>query len=627
MKRLGSEISRRDFLNGVALSVAAGALSPAALAQLGSGRGYPPSKLGLRGVHAGAFEVAHRLAFEGRRWSAPATLADPPYDLVVVGAGLSGLAAAHEFRRRAGADARIHILDNHDDFGGHARRNEFTVDGRLLIGYGGSQSIDGPGGYSKGARRLLKSLGVETKKFYEWFDRDFYARRAMGAALFLDQATFGEDTLAPSPFYADGDGAVAAPLEAIDGLPIDAASKASLRSLIADRDDRLAGMSVAEKISYLRTVSFEQFLADHAGATPTVILMLRKTIIGLWGCGWDVLSALEAARWSMPGTRGLGLGKALKGEGRKEEPYIFHFPDGNATLARLLVRALIPEAIEGRTTEDIILAAADYARFDDPASLVRLRLNSTAVEVANTPDGAAVDVVYVRDEVPERVRAKHCIMAGYLAMAPHLLPEMGEAQKEAVRFFTKIPLVYVNVALRNWRAFEKAKACRIYSPGAFFEQMALDFPVSIGNYRFARSPDEPILLHMQHIPIAPGQGLNEKDQHREGRRSLLSLSYDDFEARIVGQLTATLEPYGFDAERDIAGVTVNRWPHGYAYEYNELFDSPDWSPENGPHLAAREKIGRISIANSDSSAYAYVDGAFDAALRAVEEQLGVRAGG
>lgn len=619
MGRLRSDISRRDFLNGVALSVAAGALPPAAFAWAHGGHGYPPSMQGLRGVHAGAFEIAHQLAFEGRRWAAPELQTDPEYDLVIVGAGLSGLAAAHEFRRRAGAGARILILDNHDDFGGHARRNEFTVDGRLLIGYGGSQSIDGPRGYSRGAKRLLRALGVETKKFYEWFDQDFYVRRGMGQALFLDRATFGEDALAPSPFGGDDEDAAAIAPEAIDSLPIDPDSKASLKSLIAGKIDYLAGMTVAEKAAFLRSISFERFLIDRAGATPTLVLLLRKTIIGLWGCGWDVLSALEAARWNMPGTQGLGLDKQLKGEGPKEEPYIFHFPDGNATLARLLVRSLIPGAIGGSTVEDVLLARADYDRLDMEDLPVRLRLHATAVEMRNGPEG--VDVVYVRRGLPERVRARHAIMAGYLAMAPHLIPEMGEAQKEAVRFFTKIPLVYVNVALRNWRAFEKAKAHRIYSPGAFFEHMALDFPVSIGTYRFAQSPDEPILLHLQHIPIAPGLGLTEKEQHREGRRSLLALSYDDFESRIVAQLTAMLGRYGFDAGRDIAGITVNRWPHGYAYEYNELFDGPDWSPANGPHLKARERIGRISIANSDSSAYAYVDGAFDAAIRAVDELL------
>ena len=621
MSRLRSDISRRDFLNGVALSVAAGALPPAALPQTPPGHGYPPARLGLRGVHAGAFEIAHQVAWEGKRWDTPEKQTDDAYDLVVVGAGLSGLAAAYEFRRRAGETARILILDNHDDFGGHARRNEFIVDGKLLIGYGGSQSIDGPRGYSKGAKRLLKSLGVEPGKFYDWFDQDFYARRGMGPTLFLDKATFGADALAPSPFAGDDEGRAAASPESIDALPLDEASKASLRTLMTEKRDYLAGRSVEEKIAYLRSISFEQFLTEQADATDTVALLLRKTIIALWGCGWDVLSALEAARWEMPGTQGLGLSDALAGEGAKEEPYIFHFPDGNATLARLLVRSLVPDAIEGRTVQDILLARTNYNALDHGRSPARLRLNATAVEIRNTRDGQAVDVVYVRGAGAERVRARHCVMAGYLAMAPHLIPEMGDAQKEAVKFFTKIPLVYVNVALRNWRAFDEARASRVYSPGAFYEQMALDFPVSIGDYRFAATPDEPILLHMQHVPIAPGRGLNEKEQHREGRRSLLALSYDDFEARIVEQLTAAVGPYGFDAERDIAGITVNRWPHGYAYEYNELFDDPSWTPANGPHLIARAPIGRISIANSDASAYAYVDGAFDAALRAVEEQL------
>ena len=214
-------------------------------------------------------------------------------------------------------------------------------------------------------------------------------------------------------------------------------------------------------------------------------------------------------------------------------------------------------------------------------------------------------------------------MAGYMAMIPYMVPEITDAQREAIRFFTKIPLVYVNVALRNWRAFEKAGYHRLYSPGGFYDGMMLDFPVSMGDYKFSKSPDDPIILHMQLVPTAPGQGLNEKDQHRAGRHKLYELSYDDFESAIVDELTGALGGHGFDAERDIAGITVNRWPHGYAYEYNELYDGPEWSPEAGPHLAAREPIGRISIANSDASAYAYVNGAFDAAIRAVDEQLAI----
>ncbi|NWG92054.1 MAG: NAD(P)-binding protein [Parvularculaceae bacterium] len=620
---LKSDITRRDFLNGVALSVAAGALSPAAaMSAANAPHAYPPGLAGLRGSHAGAFEVAHALAWEGRKWARPSALTDSLYDLVVVGAGLSGLAAAHLFRAAAGESARILILDNHDDFGGHARRNEFDVDGRKLIGYGGSQSIDGPSSYSPDSKEILKSLGVDVSRFYDYFDQQFYEKRGMRAGLYLDQKTYGADALSDLPFpYWSNAPRKKTVDRALKALPLQPQTKSVLKTLVFEGRDYLDGKSAEEKVAYLRSVSYEDFLKRHTPATDEIVTLLRRIPLGLWGCGWDVLSALEASRWGMPGTDGLGVGDLIDNSHDFEEPYIFHFPDGNASLARLLVRKLIPDAVSGSTMEDIVLAAVDYGRLDAHGAPTRIRLGATAVEMRHSPTGRSVDVVYVKEGIAHRVRGRHAIMAGYMAMAPHICLEMPTAQAEAVRFFTKIPLVYVNVALRNWRAFEKAGFHRLYAPSSFCDLAALDFPVSMGDYRFSASPDEPILLHLHHVPIAPGLGLNEKDQHRAGRHSLYTLSFEDFETAIVGQLTGALSAFGFDAEKTVAGITVNRWPHGYAYEYNELFDGADWSPENGPHLAAREQIGRISIANSDSSAFAYVNGAFDAAARAVKEQL------
>lgn len=621
MLRLKSEITRRDFMNGVALSVAAGALSPSALLA-GDVAPYPPAATGLRGAHAGSFETAHAVAWEGRQWPRPDRLTDSIYDLVVVGAGLSGLAAAHLFRERAQRKVKILILDNHDDFGGHAKRNEFEVDGRLLIGYGGSQSIDGPAGYSPEARALLSSIGVETSKFYDYFDQEFYARRNMRAAIHFDTASFGKSALTGIPFGFWGDTPSKDDIKsALRDAPIAVGTKKALERLVLKEKDYLAGLSVDEKIQYLRGISFEEYLRSKASAPDELITILRRVPHGLWGCGWDVLSALEGARWGMPGTSELGIERALSENLHGEEPYIFHFPDGNASLARLLVRKLNPAAMPGSTIEDAVLARADYTLLDAADADTRIRLGATAVEIRHSPTGKSADVVYVKEGSAHRVRGRHVVMAGYMAMSPYICPEMPPAQVEAVRRFTKIPLVYANVALRNWRAFEKAGIHRVYAPGGFFETMALDFPVSIGDYKFADSADEPIILHLQHVPTAPGEGLDEKDQHRMGRRRLYALSYDDFESAIVDQLTDMLSGHGFDAERDIAGITVNRWPHGYAYEYNELFDGPDYSPSSGPHVAARASIGRISFANSDTSAYAYVNGAFDAAHRAVEEQL------
>jgi len=625
MPRLKGHIDRRDFLNGMALSTAAGALSPAALfaAQATGQAAYPPAQQGLRGSHPGAFEIAHARAWQGKTWPRPDRLTDSLYDLVVIGAGISGLAAAHLYKQRY-PSARILILDNHDDFGGHAKRNEFNVDGKFLIGHGGSQSIDGPAGYSPGSKAIMESLGVETDKFYEYFDQEYYKRRNMREGVFLDRKTYGATSLTDLPFaYWREPPSKKTARKALSQMILSAEAKTALTRLTFGGADLTDGMSTAEKIEYLRKTDYETFLRERGEAPDELVKLLRKIPNGYWGVGWDGLSTLEAARWGMPGTSGLALGDELDDDHEREEPYIFHFPDGNASLARLLVRKLIPASAPGETMEDIVLTQFDYSALDAPSNDVRIRLSATAVDLKHSTTRKSVDVVYVKDGAPQRVRGRHAIMAGYMAMTPYICSELPESQTSAIKFFTKIPLVYGNVALRNWRAFEHSGFNRVFCPGSFYESLMLDFPVSIGTYKFSSSPDEPIVLHLQKAPTAPGLGLNEKDQHRAGRQELYGLSYDDFESATVDQLTEMFEPHGFDAERDIAGITINRWPHGYAYEYNELYDDPSWTPAKGPHLAARAPLERISFANSDTSAYAFVNGAFDAAIRAVDEQSAI----
>lgn len=619
MKRLSS-ITRRDFLGGVSLPVIAG-FAPASLTGCGpkqaAGGVYPPALTGMRGSHAGSFETAHALAWEGKRWPRPEALTDEEYDLIVVGGGISGLAAAHFWRKRKGA-GRILILDNHDDFGGHAKRNEFDVDGVRLIGYGGSQSLDGPHSWSKVAQDLVREVGVDVEKFYKYFDREFYGRYNMRSGVYLDKAHYDEDVLIDEPFSpwseAPDEGRA---LAAIAAFPWPHHLRTKFAELALHPRDYLEGKSVAEKIDFLRRISYERFLIDHAGADEAIAAFLRRSITGLWGVGWDALSALEGARIGMPGMAGLGIEGAIPDPYDRDEPYIFHFPDGNASVARLLVRALRPDVLPGRTMEDAVKAQARYGLLDAERADTRIRLNATVVEAANAQGG--VDVVYVKDGAAHRVRGKHAVYAGYLHMLPYVCPEMEAPQREAIESLEKIPLVYANVALRNWRAFDMAGYHRIYSPQALFESVALDFPVSMGGVKFSRTPDDPIIAHLQYVPAEPG--LTEREQHRAGRAKLYRMTFEDFETAIVEQMTGMLGPFGFDAERDIAAITVNRWPHGYAYEYNELYDDWTWSPENGPHLIARRPVGRIAVANSDSSALAYVHGAIDAADRAVNELL------
>ena len=205
-------------------------------------------------------------------------------------------------------------------------------------------------------------------------------------------------------------------------------------------------------------------------------------------------------------------------------------------------------------------------------------------------------------------------------MIPFLCPELPAAQKDALRYLVKVPLVYTSVAIRNWQAFKALGVHEIYAPGSYHSSVRLNQTVDIGGYLSVRSPDDPIVVHMVRTPCKPG--LDEREQHRVGRAELLDTSFEVFEWNIRDQLARILGPGGFNPAADILAITVNRWPHGYAYEYNPLFD-PDWNEHEQPHVIGRAPFGRITIANSDSGAGAYTDSAIDQAHRAIEEVVAI----
>ena len=201
-------------------------------------------------------------------------------------------------------------------------------------------------------------------------------------------------------------------------------------------------------------------------------------------------------------------------------------------------------------------------------------------------------------------------------MIPYLCLELPEQQKEALRSLVKTPLIYASVALRNWTAFKALGISRVHAPGSYFSTFSLNQVVDIGAYRSVRSPDEPVLIRMVRTPCQPG--LPERDQNRAGQLDIFNTTFETFERNIRDQLGRTLSPGGFDPAKDVTAITVNRWPHGYAYEYNPLFD-PDWPEGHEPNVIGRARFGRITIANSDSGAMAYTDSAIDQAYRAVQE--------
>src|SRR6267154_4299176 len=458
-------ITRRDFLNGVAIA-AGGTLvgggigtetlaAAAALDEFAPEKAadyYPPARMGLRGNHDGTFTFAHRLRDgEGADAFGEPVGTGESYDLIVVGGGISGLAAAYFFRKSAGKNARILILDNHDDFGGHAKRNEFRAGGRMVLSYGGTQSIESPGKYTAVAKGLLAELGIQTDRFYKAYDRNLYS--SLGTAAFFDKETFGADRL------LTGMNAKPWP-QFLAQAPLSDVVRRDIARVYTEKVDYLPGLSQREKLAKLGKISYADYLVKHCKLTPEALPFFQTFTHDLFCVGIDAVSARACYEASddyqsfiYAGFDGLGLA-----EPEKEEPYIFHFPDGNASVARLLVRALIPDAVPGDTMEDVISARANYSKLDEENSAVCIRLNSTVVHVQHaksTKSGGAVEVAYVRGGKLASVQAKKCVLACYNGMIPYICPELPEKQKEALSYLVKAPLVYTHVALRNWTAFHK----------------------------------------------------------------------------------------------------------------------------------------------------------------------------
>lgn len=620
-------ISRRDFLNGVALTVGAAAAGWPRGAARAQGAAYPPALTGLRGHHEGSYDVMHALR-DGTFWESagePQSTGEQ-YDLVVVGAGISGLAAAFLYRQQAGPDARVLVLDNHDDFGGHATRNEFTAsNGWLVIGYGGSQSLETPSYFTPLVKQVLTDIGIDTEKFHDYFDSEWHERLGLGEAVFFRKEDFGEDKL-----VAVGEAAA----DWVPNTPLNAKAKENLIELIDGPPDYLAGKSREEKLDILAKTTYADFLTKIAGYDPQLVTFFQLSTQEYFGAGIDAVTAMDAWANGNPGFDGMDLGEdtypTLSPSGRilftYPDDYIFHFPDGNASVARSLVRALIPDALPGSTMEDLVTARADYSRLDRPENAVRIRLNAPVVRVKHegSPDTARnVEIAYVEGGTLKTVSASHVVLGCWHRVIPLIAEEVAQPQAEALMDQVKVPLIYANVLIRNFEAFAELGIAGFEAPGHFWSAAKIDDPVSIGDYKFAQTPSDPVLLHLWKV-VADGSGASVREQSTAGRYLLTTLTFEDMERQARDLLARGLAGSSFDPARDIEAITISRWSHGYAYEYLRPWDA-FWPDGPLPIETSRKGWGRIAIANADSGAYAYAHSAIDQAARAVKELLGDKA--
>ena len=612
----GSHITRRDFLNGALLGLGSALLS-CKPPRLTTRTSLGPDWYGYGGVgdyaasHGNTPEVvetAHRLRDGG--FALDRVEGTEAYDLVIVGAGIAGLGAALEFAKHRRPGQTCLVLDNHPIFGGEAKENEFDVGGVRLIGPQGSNGFFMPDVVrnpetATGDARYYAELGVPRELHYrDWpasakplrFSPDNYEYLVRG----LEQHT------SVGHFFSSG-WAIDVWARDLANTPLaEPVRRALLQWHSAGAARRFA--SNEEAVRALDVMTYEEFLTNELRMGPEGARYADQFLAAACGLGSDVISAYVASQLPMP-----GLTEPVPPHLRRQS-----FPGGNSGFARYFIKRLIPNAIAGSDRfEDIITGRINLAALDRPGQPLRLRLKSTALSVAHESDPASagnVRIVYTRDGRLYGLRAKAVIMATGGWMNQHVVGDLPAAYRDAYAHFIHAPFLVANVALTNWRFLH-----RLGITAAIWEPSDADFgytcnirnPMQVGAYQPPLDPDHPTILSFYTPFHRPG--LPARAQVTQGRTELLGTSYRDFERRIAAQMTKLFSSSGFRADRDVAGLILNRWGHAFSVPFAGFFGGASGT---APRDVIRRPYGRVAFAHSELNGWQHWGPAADEGRRA-----------
>jgi spermidine dehydrogenase len=621
---LDQNITRRDFLNSSLLASGAILLHSATPAELLAKQASPPSSApvddwaGYGGVGdyansngntTAVLEAGHRIR-DGEFDSVPANVFETgeEYDCVVVGGGISGLAAALIFHRQAGEGKTCLVLDNHPIFGGEAKRNEFLVDGHRLTGHQGSAlfQVNYPRSF---VERFYQSIGLKAPRleYQKWESSD--PEMQLPTTPYLGSAPYG---LYFGAKFGSAQGVwLTDPWrKKLEGAPISAKAREELlRTQSPDpavKAPEYRGDAISRRLD---TITLEEHLMEkYRISRETVRTFLTPDEGGGFGLGPDALSGYTAYAFDP-------LGPFLDEENQM-------FPDGNSGIARLIVKTLIPESIAGKhSIEDVCRNSVKFAALDRAGAAARIRLDSTAVWVKHDGDPSKsefVTILYTRASKLYRVRARSVVMAGGSWTTKHIVRDLPDDRKHAYGQFYRSPCMLANIAVRNWRFLYKMgiSGCQWFEGlGSFLQvrKVALcgDVPPTIG-------PDSPVVLSFKVLYSNPGHTAEE--QGHMGRAAMISTPFREYERQIRQQFSDMFTRSGFDASRDIAGIILNRWGHAYASPAPGFYFGKDGKPAPGDVLRSAP-FGRIAFANVDLSGMPDHKSSIIEGNRAVEQLL------